>query len=158
MAMVSSVCIISLGRLIWFWVQSTHDVAWSAVAIANWTCIEVNAAILCACLPTLTPLLVRPLPALLVSARRWKSDRDTADWYGGPPNFGAKKNRVPQDPFESCDSSVTPCDDSNAEIDITARPPNVTVAVPDPTLVWPTESSDSIALYESAGVASHRVV
>ncbi|KAJ0161764.1 hypothetical protein CTA2_5640 [Colletotrichum tanaceti] len=61
------VCAISIIRLVRIFhrdqtPEQVMDVTWSAVSIANLTCVEVHAAIVTACLPTLKPLLCRFCP------------------------------------------------------------------------------------------------
>ncbi|KAF4779775.1 hypothetical protein HER10_EVM0006529 [Colletotrichum scovillei] len=67
------VCAISIVRLVrLFHTDETPlqvmDVTWSAVRIANLTCVEVHAAIVTACLTTLKPLLCRLFPRFMASA------------------------------------------------------------------------------------------
>jgi hypothetical protein len=67
-----SVCIISIARCIDLAKAATTpdpDLTWRAVSTANWTMVEINAAVVCACLTTLKPLLGRVFPRLLASYR-----------------------------------------------------------------------------------------
>ncbi|KAH7067024.1 hypothetical protein BKA63DRAFT_425415 [Paraphoma chrysanthemicola] len=62
------ICIVSILRLHSLYLASiTKDPTYENVGVANWSCIELNTAILCACLPTLRPLIVRLFPSLLPS-------------------------------------------------------------------------------------------
>ncbi|KAK3897264.1 hypothetical protein C8A05DRAFT_39188, partial [Staphylotrichum tortipilum] len=42
------------------------DFAWNASLSLMWSAVEVNVGIICACVPTLKPLIIRILPAMLV--------------------------------------------------------------------------------------------
>ncbi|KAK2040637.1 hypothetical protein LZ31DRAFT_38375 [Colletotrichum somersetense] len=71
------VCAISILRLVRLFhtdetMEQVLDVTWSAVRIANLTCIEVHAAIITACLTTLKPLFTRLFPSLDASPARRK--------------------------------------------------------------------------------------
>lgn len=45
------------------------DFSYDNIGIAIWSCIEVNVAILCACLPALKPLISHFFPGLLSTAK-----------------------------------------------------------------------------------------
>lgn len=65
---IYSVCVISIissKSLYDIWVS--QDVPWDNVPIADWTAVECNIGIMCACLLTLKPLLSRLLPFLMHS-------------------------------------------------------------------------------------------
>ncbi|KAE8448270.1 hypothetical protein EG329_009701 [Mollisiaceae sp. DMI_Dod_QoI] len=52
------VCIISILRVHWLVIATlSTDPTWDNIGIANWSAIEINTAIICACLTTLKPLL-----------------------------------------------------------------------------------------------------
>ncbi|KAF4625948.1 hypothetical protein G7Y89_g12214 [Cudoniella acicularis] len=58
------VCTISIGRLYLLYVAtSSTDPTWDNIGIAVWSCIEPNAAITCACLTTLQPLVAHYFPS-----------------------------------------------------------------------------------------------
>ncbi|KAN0112482.1 hypothetical protein V8E51_005433 [Hyaloscypha variabilis] len=62
------VCIISVFRIQYLKLAATTpDPTWNNNGIAEWSCIEINAAITCASLSTLKPLLSRLFPNLLSS-------------------------------------------------------------------------------------------
>ena len=64
-----SACITSIIRLRALYVISvSEDVTWDNVPIAEWTAVESNIGIMCACLPTLKPLLLRVFPRLVYSS------------------------------------------------------------------------------------------
>ncbi|TDZ65226.1 hypothetical protein CTRI78_v003487 [Colletotrichum trifolii] len=104
------VCAISIMRLLpLLHPSSKPDLTWSAVRIANWTCVEVHAAIVTACLTTLKPLLAHVLPSTSSSSsttsaasstRQRQKDLEenfsTGDgWdYQRPLTIGTKSNRV----------------------------------------------------------------
>lgn len=48
-------------------ISVSQDVSWDNVPIADWTAVECNIGIMCACLPTLKPLLSRFMPFLMHS-------------------------------------------------------------------------------------------
>ncbi|OHW98284.1 integral membrane protein [Colletotrichum incanum] len=123
------VCAISIVRLVRLFhtnetMEEVLDVTWSAVRIANLTCLEVHAAIVTACLTTLKPLLVRLFPTFVTSptgngsstsatfaATRddWEknfSNGDAEAHYQRPLTIGTKPNRprVQRDTFASIDA------------------------------------------------------
>lgn len=61
-----STCIISCIRLSTLHKGiNTHDPFWDNAPAAYWSAVELNCGILCACLPTLRPLIQRVIPQLL---------------------------------------------------------------------------------------------
>ncbi|KAF1844858.1 uncharacterized protein K460DRAFT_429649 [Cucurbitaria berberidis CBS 394.84] len=58
------VCVVSILRLHALVVLMAHpeDKSWYGSKVAYWSSIEINLAIVCACLPTLKPLLVKIIP------------------------------------------------------------------------------------------------
>lgn len=53
----NSVCLISVLRTVWLnnkYMQA--DPTWHYTSIANWSTVEINAAVICACLMTMKPL------------------------------------------------------------------------------------------------------
>lgn len=62
------VCIMSILRLHSLYViANSTDVTWDNVGAATWSAVELNTAIVCACLPTLKPLINIIAPRLLGS-------------------------------------------------------------------------------------------
>jgi fucose permease len=61
------------------------DFAWNASLSLMWSAVEVNVGIICACIPTLKPLILRLLPAMLydpdgsrtMSSTKGRSDRES---------------------------------------------------------------------------------
>lgn len=64
--MTHSACLISILRLYSLYViADSPDVTWDNVEAATWSSGELNAAIICACLPTLKPIIGRLYPRFL---------------------------------------------------------------------------------------------
>lgn len=93
-----SVCIISILRLpaLLLAAKST-DPTWDNVSIADWSCIELNIAIMCPSLTTLKPLLARFFPHLLLSSNQ-QSSQGTADALKNSKLTG-KKHEVLDEPL-----------------------------------------------------------
>lgn len=147
-----SVCGISIIRLVGFFHTNESpaqvmDVTWTAVRVANWTCIEVNAAIVTACLTTLKPLLARLFPSLMASAtpsssrssssssspsssagsarKDWEENYSNGDaevYYKRPLTIGTMPNRLrPQrDTFASIDDIKWSPTEHEEEVDAPA--------------------------------------
>ena len=66
------------------------DFSWDFVTVSHWTSVEVNTAIVCACL-----LAIKPLIDLLWSKLRRSSRRPVAgtSLRSGPPTIGSKSVR-----------------------------------------------------------------
>jgi hypothetical protein len=93
----SSVCLISIVRFKSLYeISVSTDVSWDNVPIADWTAVECNIGIMCACLPTLKPLLSRFLPVLMHSNSNNHSDPTHPNHgsYPGFPHNGMRINRV----------------------------------------------------------------
>ncbi|KAK3395257.1 hypothetical protein B0H63DRAFT_386009 [Podospora didyma] len=74
-AMGFFVCLISVLRTIWLnTLLYSRDSTWDFVSIANWSAVEINIAVVCACLPTMKPLVTRFLS--------WLSSRHLPCWKG----------------------------------------------------------------------------
>lgn len=66
----SSACAISIVRLNELHrTKGSKDPLWDSAATAYWSAIELNVGILCACLPTLRPLIKKFAPRLLGSSQ-----------------------------------------------------------------------------------------
>lgn len=52
------------------------DFSFNASMALMWSAVEVNVGIICACIPTLKPLIQRVLPVLIMDRRRSASDKD----------------------------------------------------------------------------------
>ncbi|KAI1389715.1 MFS general substrate transporter [Hypoxylon trugodes] len=63
--------------------------AWNASLSLMWSAVEVNVGIICACIPTLKPLIRRILPAMLVDPNRTQTyEKDTSTDGNGSSNNG----------------------------------------------------------------------
>ncbi|KAJ5524625.1 hypothetical protein N7494_011275 [Penicillium frequentans] len=83
------VCVTSIVRLVSLkTISDSTDPTWDNVGAASWSAIECNTGIICACLPTLKPLISKLAPGLLSTlngSRRQKSghssnSRRTTTW------------------------------------------------------------------------------
>ncbi|KAJ6097560.1 hypothetical protein N7499_001934 [Penicillium canescens] len=98
------VCITSIVRLTSLKkIADSTDPTYDNVAAAAWSAVECNTGIICACLPTLKPLLTRIFPGMMTtfSASRpsygdttqrnstWNGDGSTLDTPGDDPEYGA---------------------------------------------------------------------
>lgn len=84
-----SVCLISVLRAVWInELLDSSDFTWDYVAVANWTSVEVNAAIACACL-----LVMKPLIAKLWRRMRPNSDRPQMENGNRPATIGTETVR-----------------------------------------------------------------
>ncbi|KAK4162845.1 hypothetical protein QBC43DRAFT_320571 [Cladorrhinum sp. PSN259] len=85
-----SVCIISLVRAVLLAVAikaDRGDVLWYAASTANWNTSEINIAIICACLTTMKPIVVRFFPGLSASPYgSTLSDEEDISGARGPQN------------------------------------------------------------------------
>ncbi|KAI3323480.1 hypothetical protein HD806DRAFT_496829 [Xylariaceae sp. AK1471] len=85
------VCIISLVRSLQF-VHGMAKPARATVIVGCWTMLEVNIAVVCACLTTIKPLLARVFPRLLSSSK--EGDYRDIETIG-------RARQKPRDPFSS---------------------------------------------------------
>ncbi|ROT41440.1 MFS general substrate transporter [Sodiomyces alkalinus F11] len=75
----------------------THNFAWNSSLSFMWSAVEVNVAMICACIPTLKPLMVRILPAMLIdpdgtrrsSSGRKEGSSDVPSRLGGGSGSGS---------------------------------------------------------------------
>ena len=78
-----SVCLISVIRTVWLnQVLYAEDTTWYLVVIANWSTAEINAFVVCACMPTLRPVLTKVFGPL---ADRVFPPQHSPDTTGGHP-------------------------------------------------------------------------
>ncbi|KAI1177642.1 fucose permease [Nemania sp. FL0916] len=91
------------------------EFAWNASLALLWSAVEVNVGITCACIPTLKPLIIRILPAMLVdpdySTRRAS---DTTEKHG--PVITAPPNTVVQDELAVPNRTYEASADSEAQL------------------------------------------
>ncbi|KAJ5345139.1 Integral membrane protein, partial [Penicillium brevicompactum] len=98
------VCITSIVRLVSLkTISDSMDPTYDNVGAASWSAIECNTGIICACLPTLKPLIARVFPGMITtfSASRptesettqristWNGDETTLGAPGEDPEYGA---------------------------------------------------------------------
>ncbi|KAK9859080.1 hypothetical protein MYU51_016067 [Penicillium brevicompactum] len=98
------VCITSIVRLVSLKkISDSMDPTYDNVGAASWSAIECNTGIICACLPTLKPLIARVFPGMITtfSASRptesettqristWNGDETTLGAPGEDPEYGA---------------------------------------------------------------------
>jgi fucose permease len=69
------------------------DFAWYASLSLMWSAVEVNIGIICACIPTLKPLVTRILPKLIHDHTQHSSDKSVS--FASPVNL-ATENDAPQ--------------------------------------------------------------
>lgn len=115
----NSVCIISIVRLVYIVYFDTHpqtDFFYTSIPLTYWTFVEVNGAIVCACLMTLKPLISRIFPKMLSPA----SDQmpDSGIWANLPTigsmpwrgrSKGSKQSSGREDPtLEDIDEGLNP--------------------------------------------------
>ncbi|KAJ4302349.1 hypothetical protein N0V88_002493 [Collariella sp. IMI 366227] len=68
------------------------DFSWNASLALMWSAVEVNVGIICACIPTLKPLIIRILPAMLLDPNAsWRSTTRTSTKTDG--SASTKDNR-----------------------------------------------------------------
>ncbi|OTB07058.1 hypothetical protein M426DRAFT_93609 [Hypoxylon sp. CI-4A] len=80
------------------------EFAWNASVSFMWSAVEVNVGIICACIPTLKPLIRRILPAMLVDPDGTQTyEKDTSTDGNGSSNNGR-----PPTPGLFTDGRVTP--------------------------------------------------
>ncbi len=97
-----SICIISLLRTVQFIkiliINPTVDTTQDAVIIAIWTMLEVNMAVVCACITTIKPVLTRFFPRMLSPSPGPATDDDaTAPWSASMEQHRARPGRALDD-------------------------------------------------------------
>jgi len=70
------------------------DFFYTSSVLTYWTVVEINGAIVCACLMTLKPLFARFFPRFFNSAVSAPSNPDSNKWVN-PPTIGSKPSRDP---------------------------------------------------------------
>ncbi|CAG8895691.1 unnamed protein product [Penicillium egyptiacum] len=89
------VCITSIVRLVSLkQIAESSDPTYDNVGAASWSAIECNTGIICACLPTLKPLVARIFPGMVSTFNASRPTRgDTtqrnSDWNGDASTLGA---------------------------------------------------------------------
>ncbi|KAK4147317.1 uncharacterized protein C8A04DRAFT_34047 [Dichotomopilus funicola] len=86
----SFVCLISVLRAIWLnELYHPGDKTWGIVTIANWSTAEVNAAIVCGCMPTLRPLLAKVFGPMMDRIKPQENQQTTGDPSNRPRTIGS---------------------------------------------------------------------
>lgn len=104
----------------------TAALSWNTSLSFMWSAVEVNVSIICACVPTLKPLIIRILPAMIVDPdRTLRSSTQTASSNttkpsstdGRRPSMGAVPAGLPSTsaPQQPPVLSVTPADERLSE-------------------------------------------
>ncbi|KAK8040783.1 hypothetical protein PG994_013790 [Apiospora phragmitis] len=83
------VCLISVLRIVWIYRASDPDFTFAGKSISEWSCIELNTAIVCASLMVLKPLYHKLHP----HRTRLILEEDVAGSYEPPPTVGAARLR-----------------------------------------------------------------
>ncbi|CAM1501025.1 Fc.00g101870.m01.CDS01 [Cosmosporella sp. VM-42] len=89
------------------------DFAWNASLSLLWSAVEVNVGMTCACVPTLKPLVLKLLPAMLYDPDGTRSDRSKGPNDSDTPSTGNHGN-VATPPPVAFPGSQKPLSDSNA--------------------------------------------
>ncbi|KAK4162595.1 major facilitator superfamily domain-containing protein [Cladorrhinum sp. PSN259] len=131
--------------------------SWNASFSLMWSAVEVNVAITCACIPTLKPLIIRILPAMILDpngTRRTGSQYANEDYNG----FGTKPN--------SMDNGHPPTGTTLAESPVSQPPPLFMITPPDERpseeisirqfLAGPDHRSSTYSSRQSTILPSHR--
>lgn len=92
---------------------NAEDFSWNASLSLMWSAVEVNVGITCACIPTLKPLVIRILPAMLVDPNRTHRTSQEQE---------SKETRTP--------SNVTPMQDSSDGSQPQATPGHQPIVAP----------------------------
>lgn len=81
---------------------NTPDFAWNASLSLMWSAVEVNVGLICACIPTLKPLIVKILPSFLIDPDG--TTTSNLSTYGtGTVDKEASRNRTDTEPHTSLD-------------------------------------------------------
>ncbi|KAB8235711.1 putative integral membrane protein (Pth11) [Aspergillus alliaceus] len=82
----SFACIVAILRIITMMPYiSSNDFTHFKVTLANWCMIEINVGIICACLPTMRPLLARSFPRIFSSIDRSNNYKGSGGSYSLKP-------------------------------------------------------------------------
>lgn len=84
---VTVVSIVRLQSLVSF--ANSSNPSWDNLMVSQWSTIEVNVGIICACMPTLRLILLRIFPALSSTTRNYGTDHSFGGKYD-PAAFGSK--------------------------------------------------------------------
>jgi len=98
--------------------SNVADTTWDYTTSAYWTTVEVNFSIICACVMTLKPLIVKFFPGL-VEVRLSSSDRDQSwelSMSRNPPTIGTKSVRTPRRNEATLASGLSSIDEDTSVI------------------------------------------
>ena len=114
------------------------DFSWNAALTLMWSAVEVNVGIICACIPTLKPLIIRILPAMVLGPDKTVTDitRRSSTWSSGPFASGGAMPPSSQPPT----TSTTPLSP------IHSRPSFADISPYSPTDSRPSLSSTDISI------------
>ncbi|KAF2454862.1 hypothetical protein BDY21DRAFT_290437 [Lineolata rhizophorae] len=88
-------CIVSILRLYSLYLATiSDDSTYDNIGVAIWSCLEINAAILCASVPTIKPLVSRLFPRLLSNSSRSRTMYNTRANGGQTGNTNLSGNRL----------------------------------------------------------------
>jgi len=79
---MASVCVISILRIATIKSVDFNDMTYSFTPLAYWGAVEINLAVICACLTTLKPLVDRLFPTLLGSSPAGSAEPGPIDTIG----------------------------------------------------------------------------
>ena len=119
-------CFISILRLLQLiHAQTDPDFTYAAAALSHLTAVEINGAIVCACVMTLKPLLSRIWPRFLGGSASFRSSRSRSGGYrnrrgsetlvghhhhhmgpGGPPTIGSLPRKLKVSPLDELERDV----------------------------------------------------
>lgn len=89
--------------------QVDPDFTYVAAELSYLTAVEINGAIVCACVMTLKPLLAKFFPRVLssrASASSSNPNRASDTLVGGPPTIGSRPSKPPQSPVDGIDGEM----------------------------------------------------
>lgn len=88
---VTVVSIVRLQSLVSF--ANSDNPTWDNLRVSQWSTIEVNVGIICACMPTLRLILLRVFPALSSTVRNYGGHSGSFGDKYGPSAAGSRSNR-----------------------------------------------------------------
>ncbi|KAK3392729.1 hypothetical protein B0H63DRAFT_515948 [Podospora didyma] len=110
------VCFISILRLLQLIQVENYpnpDFTWSAAELSYLTAVEINGAIVCACVMTLKPFVSRFFPSVLgrggsssSGSRSSPHRRPSDNTMAGPPTIGSRPSKGPMSPLSPVDSDM----------------------------------------------------
>lgn len=89
---VTIISIVRLQTLITF--ANSSNPSWDNLRVSQWSTIEVNVGIICACMPTLRLILVKLFPALTSTTRNYGTNQSWGDPYATGGSKVAARSQV----------------------------------------------------------------